>query len=113
MIQRGDVVWVDLGPIHDRAPAKRRPVLVVQADTHNRSALGTTIVVALTSNTARAAFPGNVFLPAAVTGLSKDSVAVVTELVTIDRDRLGVALGNVPPTLMADVDKGLRRALQL
>jgi mRNA interferase MazF len=113
VIARGDICWVDLGPIVDRVPAKRRPVLVVQSDHYTRSRLSTVIVAAITSTTERAGIPGNVFVPEAASGLPKDSVVIATEVVTLDRDRVGDPVGTLPPTLMRDVDAGLRRALSL
>ncbi|MDM4764268.1 type II toxin-antitoxin system PemK/MazF family toxin [Galbitalea sp. SE-J8] len=73
------MAWVDLGLPIDSAPAKRRPVLLISADPFNRSALSKVVVAVISSNTALAAHPGNVFLPAASTGLPKDSVVNVTQ----------------------------------
>ena len=113
MISRGDICWYDFGPITDRGPAKRRPIVVVQSDPYTRSALGTVVVATLTSSTSRAAIGGNVFVPASLSGLTKDSVVVVSEIVTVDRDLVSDPVGTVPPTLMRDVDAGLRRVLNL
>lgn len=113
VIKRGDIHWVDLGPVIDRGPAKRRPVVVVQSDSHNRSRIGTVVVAAITSNTSRSVFPGNVFLPAESTNLSRDSVAVVTELLTLDRERLAPAVGTLPSFIVREIDAALRRVLDL
>ena len=115
MTRRGQVFWVDLGEPSSSAPAKRRPVLIVSADAFNLSRLQTVLAAAITSNTAMAAHPGNVFLPATATGLSKDSVVNVTQLVTLDRvDFEGQEpAGGVPGYLMVDVDAGLRLVLDL
>lgn len=114
MVKRGDVHWCDLGEATGSAPAKRRPVLVIQADEYNRSRLATTLVAILTSNTGLAAMPGNVFLPAIATGLPKDSVVNVTALATIGRGDLDpYPVGQVPDHLMAEVEQGLRRVLDL
>lgn len=113
MIERGGVHWVDLGRAVGSRPAKRRPVLVVQADPYNLSRLATVLVVALTSNTALATMPGNVFLPTTATALPRDSVANVTGLVTLNKDDLRDRVGMVPEALMHDVDRGLRRVLDL
>ena len=64
MTQRGDVCWADLGEPRGSKPAKRRPVLVIQADPYNTSRLNTTLAAVITSNTGLAAMPGNVFVPA-------------------------------------------------
>lgn len=114
MVSRGDIHWCDLGEPTGSAPGKRRPVLVVQADSYNASRLATTIVVVLTSNTGSAAMPGNVLLPAGLTGLSKDSVANVTAVATVDRRDLDPhPAGMVPAHLLAEVDAGLKRVLAL
>lgn len=113
VISRGDICWHDFGPITDRGPAKRRPVVVVQSDAYTRSALGTVVVAALTSATSRAAIGGNVFVPAHLSGLSRDSVVVVSTLATVDRELVSEPVGAVPPALMRDVDAGLRRVLNL
>ncbi len=101
------------GEAHDSKPAKRRPVLVIQSDPFNASRLNTTIAAVITSNTALATMPGNVFLPAAVSGLPKDSVVNITALVTLDKTALEAPAGHVPASLMHDVDRGLRHVLRL
>jgi mRNA interferase MazF len=110
---RGSICWADLGEARGSKPAKRRPILVIQSDPFNASRLSTTIAAVITSSTALAALPGNVFLPAAVSGLPKDSVINVTALVTLDKTDLEAAVGHVPASLMSEVDRGLRRVLGL
>nr|WP_308203337.1 type II toxin-antitoxin system PemK/MazF family toxin [Frankia gtarii] len=105
--------WVDLGEAEGGRPAKRRPVVVVQSASYNASRLATVVAVVITSNTALSTMPGNVFLPAAVTGLPRDSVANVTAVVTLNKDELGHAVGTVPESLMRDLDRGLRQVLAL
>lgn len=113
MIARGGVYWADLGEVTGSRPAKRRPVLVVQSDAYSASALSTVVAVVLTSNTALAAMPGNVFVPATASGLPRDSVVNVTGIVTLDEDDLTEMAGQLPSYLLADVDQGLRRVLDL
>lgn len=114
MISRGELYWVDLGEPHGSQPARHRPVLVVQADPYNASRLNTALTAIVMSNTALAAMPGNVFLPASASGLPKDSVVNVTALVTLDKGDLGAEpAGAVPRHLMDDVDRGLRQVLDL
>lgn len=62
-------------------------------------------------NTGLAAMPGNVFLPAAATGLRRDSVVNVTALVTLNKTDLVDRVSGVPPALRNEVDRGLRRVL--
>ena len=113
MIRRGSVCWADLGEARGSRPAKRRPVLVIQSDPYNASRLKTTLAAVITSNTGLAAMPGNVFVPATSSGLPQDSVVYVTALVTLDKSDLGAETGQLPPALMNDVDRGLRRVLGL
>lgn len=114
MVTRGDVHWSDLGEPSGSAPAKRRPVLILQSDDYNRSRLATTVVVVLTSNTMLAAMPGNVFVPTVATGLPKDSVANVTALLTVDRRDLDPhPVGHLPDHLMNAVEHGVTRVLGL
>lgn len=114
VIVRGGIYWADLGPPVRSRPAKHRPVLVVSADSYNSSGLATVVAAAITSNTRLAAMPGNVFLPAATTGLPRDSVANVTALVTLDKSDLAAdAVHTLTDELLDEVDRGLRRVLSL
>jgi mRNA interferase MazF len=113
VIKRGSVCWADLGEPAGSRPAKRRPVLVVQANPYNESKLATIIAAVITSNTGVAAMPGNVFLPAAAVGLPRDSVVNVTALVTLNKTDLGKQAGTVPDALMREINVGLRRVLGL
>jgi mRNA interferase MazF len=113
VIERGGIYWADLGPAVGSRPARRRPVLVVQSDSYNASRLATVLAAVITSKTALAAMPGNTFLPAATTGLPRDSVVDVTALVTLNKTDLDERAGSVNPSAMRDVDRGLRRVLGL
>jgi len=113
VISRAELYWADLGTPSGSRPAKRRPVLVIQSDPYNASRLATVLTAVITSNTALAAMPGNVFLPAIATGLPRDSVVNVTALVTLNKTDLTDRIGEVAPSLMHEVDRGLRRILDL
>jgi mRNA interferase MazF len=88
VIAQGEVWWADLGEPAGSEPGFRQPVVVVQGEAFNASTLRTVVCVALTSNLKWAEAPGNVLLPARATGLSKPSVANVSQVVTLDRDAL-------------------------
>lgn len=88
-------------------------MLVVQSDHYNESRLATVVIAGITSRTALAAMPGNVFLPSTVTGLPRDSVVNVTALAAVDRRELGDVAGTLPGNLVSAVDDGLRRVLGL
>ena len=111
--QRREVWWADLEEPRGSEPGFRRPILIVQADAFNRSRLRTLLGVVLTSNMRLLDAPGNVLLPATTTGLPKDSVANVTQIVTLDEDYLSERTGRIPPRLVAHVDAGLRLVLDL
>jgi mRNA interferase MazF len=113
VIHRGSICWADLGEARGSKPAKRRPVLVIQADPYNASRLNTTLAAVITTNTGLAAMPGNVFLPAVASGLPRDSVVNVTALVTLDKADLDPQVGHLAATFMDDIDRGFRRVLGL
>lgn len=113
MIARGEVWWADLGLPRGSAPALRRPVLVISDDRYNASRLQTVTVVVLTSTTRLAALPGNLAVPADLSGLDRDSVVNVTQVATVDRNALEERAGQLPAWAMTQVDDGLRRALAL
>jgi mRNA interferase MazF len=113
VISRAEIYWTDLGPPSGSRPAKRRPVLIIQFDPYNASRLATVLAAVITSNTALATMPGNVFLPATATRLPRDSVVNITALVTLNKADLTDRVGEVPPSLMHEVDRGLRRVLDL
>ena len=88
-------------------------MLIVQANSFNRSRIQTVIVAVITGNLQRAEAPGNVFLPASASGLPRDSVVNVSQLVTLDRGFLAERAGPLPERLRATVDAGLRIVLEL
>jgi mRNA interferase MazF len=113
VIERGRIYWIDLGEAAGSRPAKRRPVLAIQADSFNKSRLASALVAVITSNTKLAAMPGNVFVPASVSGLPRDSVVNVTALATVDKVDLDGPVGRLPSLLLQRVEAGLRQVLEL
>jgi mRNA interferase MazF len=112
-VQRGEIWWADLPAPRRSEPGFRRPVLVIQADSFNRSRIQTVIVAAITTNLRLRAAPGNVFLPARASGVPRDSVVNVSQLLTLDRGFLTERASALPARLQASVDAGLRLALEL
>ena len=96
VIAQGEVWWAQLEAPRGCEPGFRRPVLVVQSDAFNRSRIGTVVCVALTSNMRWADAPGNVPLEASATGLPKNSVANVSQVLTLDRAALSERAGSIP-----------------
>ncbi|OUE23154.1 type II toxin-antitoxin system PemK/MazF family toxin [Clavibacter michiganensis] len=112
LIARGDVVWVDPGTPRGSAPAVLRPAVVVQEDWLNASDIATVVIVPLTSNLRLGAFPGNVVVPAAATGLEHDSVAVVSQVGPVSRECLEpYPVGRLPPHVMGEISTGIRLVL--
>ena len=113
VISQGDVWWADLGEPVGSEPGFRRPVIVVQGDSFNRSALRTVVAVPLTSNLRWAAAPGNVRLSARAAGLPRDSVANVSQLVALDRsiliERVGRLSSSKLELVLAGIDMVLGR----
>jgi mRNA interferase MazF len=107
VIAQGDVCWADLAEPVGSGPGFRRPVLVVQGDAFNRSRVATVVCVPLTSNLKWGEAPGNVQLPARSTGLAKDSVANVSQIVTVGRDILTERVGRVSKKQLELVFAGL------
>jgi mRNA interferase MazF len=112
-VTRGEIWWADLPDPRGSEPGFRRPVLVIQADSFNRSGIRTVIVVVITSNLRLADAPGNVFLPAQTSGLPRDSVVNVSQVLTLDRSFLIEEIGKLTGHVLADVENGLRLVLKL
>jgi mRNA interferase MazF len=112
-MRRGDLWWTDLGEPRGSGPGKRRPIVIVQSDAYNTTRIRTAVVAVVTSNTRLATMPGNVFVPAGLSGLPRDSVVNITQLATVDRDDLSDHIGVLPAHLLFEVDRGLRRLLAL
>jgi mRNA interferase MazF len=107
VISRGDVWWASLPPPTGSGPGFRRPVVVVQGDALNRSRLATVVCVPLTSNLRWADAPGNVLLSGANAGLPKDSVANVSQIVTLDKTLLTERVGRLPASKLELVLTGI------
>ena len=107
VVSQGDVWWADLGAPTGSAPGFHRPVVVVQGDAFNRSRIATVVCVPLTSNLRWAEAPGNVVLGARTTRLPKDSVANVSQLVTLDRSTLQEHIVKLPPRRIEAILSGI------
>ena len=107
VIGQGEVWWADLSDPVGSARGFRRPVLVVQGDALNRSALATVVCVPLTSQVKWAGAAGNVLLSPRETSLAKPSVANVSQIVAIDRQVLQRRVGRIPRTRLAAVLAGI------
>ena len=105
-MRQGEVYWLRFGG-HGSEPSGRRPAVVIQHDRFNRSAIQTTIVAAVTSNLKMAGVPGNVRLKKREANLPRASVVNVTQIRTIDRDRLDQPIGVLSPRRIREILGGL------
>jgi len=112
-MERGTVWWAQLPDPVASEPGFRRPVVIIQANAFNRSRIRTVIVVVLTSNLRLAEAPGNVLIPASDSGLPKDSVANVSQIITVDRTFLTDKCGRLPSRILKSIDDGIRLVLSL
>ena len=106
VVRQGDVLWAELPTPVSSGPGFRRPVVVVQGDPLNRSVIGTVVCVPLTSNLRWADAPGNVLLDARATGLERDSVANVSQIIALDRTLLEEPAGHLPINFLSEYSKG-------
>ena len=113
VIKRGQIWWADLGEPRGSEPALRRPVLVLQDDLLNASALKTVMIAPLTSNLRRAQAAGNVLLASEETGLARESVALVCQVMTLDEELFDELVSSLSARAQRLVDRGLRLALGL
>jgi len=115
-MRRGDIHSVDLDPGRGSEANKRRPAVIVSNDAANATAgrlgRGVITVVPVTSNTQRV-YPFQVLLPAAETGLDRDSKAQAEQIRSIAVERVGDRLGVVPNSIMLDLDEAVRLHLSL
>ena len=107
MISQGEIWWADLPEPTGSGPGYRRPVVIVQGDALNRSKIATVVCVPLTANLRWANAPGNVLLATVVTGLPQDSVANVSQLVSLGRQALSSFVGRVPRAKLQAILAGI------
>ncbi|MCX7011139.1 MAG: type II toxin-antitoxin system PemK/MazF family toxin [Candidatus Sumerlaeota bacterium] len=112
-MQRGEIWWATLPRPMGSEPGYRRPVVIVQSDDFNRSCIHTVVAAAITSNLALAQAPGNVLLRPRASGLPKESVVNVSQLLTMDKRFLEKKVKMLDPIALRRIDDGLRLALHL
>ena len=112
-VARGEVWWADLPDPVASSPGGTHPVLVIQANSFNRSRLSTVVAVVITSNLRLADMPGNVLVPARESGLPRPSVVNVTQVITADKSFLRSRAGRLKPETLERVEHGLSVLLGL
>lgn len=110
---RGEIWWADFGQPFSSEPGFLRPVVIVQSDRFNQSAIQTIVVAPITSQLALENAPGNVYLAPQDSGLPKPSVVNVSALAAIDRRRLTSRVHALPTWLVHEIEQGLKLVLDL
>ena len=110
---RGEIWWAKLPLPEGSKPAKRRPVLLIQGDSFNRSKINTVICAVITSNTDLAGLPGNLLLEKTISGLEKTSVVNFSQLATIDKTDLTKEVAMLPKSMLEKVNNCLKLILEI
>lgn len=105
-IKRGDIYYADLSPVVGSEQGGLRPVLIVQNDVGNRYS-PTVIAAAITSRMSKAKLPTHIDIYASEVGLAKDSVILLEQIRTIDKQRLRERMGHLNEEIMAKVDDAI------
>ncbi len=113
VIKRGQIWWAELPEPIESGPGYRRPLLIIQSNSFNKSKINTIIAAVITSNIRLSAAPGNIVLSTQKSKLPKESVINVSQLITIDKSFLTEKINTLSNSIMANVDEGVRLVLQL
>ena len=110
---RGEIWWANLPKPKGSKPAKRRPVLIIQCDSFNRSNISTVICAVITSNTDVASLPGNLLLEKSFSGLPKTSAINFSQIATIDKIDLTKQIGTLPKSMQEKINNCLKLILEI
>lgn len=111
-IKRGDIYYADLSPVIGSEQGGVRPVLIVQNDVGNKYS-PTVIAAAITSQQFKTKLPTHISVDAAVCGLSKNSVVLLEQIRTLDKQRLREKMGNLPENDMTRINNALSLSVGL
>ena len=110
---RGEIWWANLPYSEGSKPAKRRPVLIIQSDSFNRSGINTVICAAITSNTELASLPGNLLLEKTVSKLDKTSAVNFSQIATVDKTDLTEQVAMLPKSVIEKINNCLKMVLEI
>lgn len=111
-IKRGELYWVNLNPTKGSEQAGWRPILVIQNDVGNELA-STTIVAPLTTKQFTKEFPTNVFVPKGVAHIASNSTILLSQIRTIDKNRLEKKIGELPEPYLKKVNEAIKISLDV
>lgn len=111
-IKQGDIFWIEIDEPWGSEPGYRHPHVVVQNNVFNVSAIRTVILCPLTTNLKRAQAPGNVLLHQKEGGLSKSSVVLVSQILTVDKAQLGEHIGTLSAKRVREIIDGILLVLE-
>ncbi|RHW34874.1 type II toxin-antitoxin system PemK/MazF family toxin [Neobacillus notoginsengisoli] len=112
IVKRGDVYFADLSPVVGSEQGGVRPVLVIQNDIGNRFS-PTVIIAAITAQIQKAKLPTHVEINAKRYGFERDSVILLEQIRTIDKQRLTDKITHLDDEMMGKVDEALQVSLGL
>lgn len=112
-MRRGEIWWASLGEPEGSEPGFRRPVVIISSNEFNLSQINTVTVATVTSNLRLAEAPGNFKLAQKASGLKRDSVVNVSQVVTLDKMLLTELIGKLDGKHINLLNNGLRLALNL
>jgi len=112
-VKRGEIWWASLEEPRGSEPGFRRPVVIISTNEFNKSKILTVIVAVITSNIRLAEAPGNFKLTKKGTGLDRESVVNVTQLLTLDKSYLNEKSGKLNTKQNQLLNYGLQLALNL
>lgn len=112
IVKRGDVYFADLSPVVGSEQGGVRPVLIIQNDIGNRFS-PTVVVAAITAQIQKAKLPTHVEIDAKKYGFDRDSVILLEQIRTIDKQRLTDKITHLDDEMMANVNEGIQISLGL
>lgn len=108
VINQGDIFWIDLGEPVGSEPGYSHPGVVIQNNIFNHSKINTTIVCGLTSNIKLSTAPGNILLDMNEVNLPKQSIVLISQIYTVDKEQVGDYIGSLSAKRIRQILEGLR-----
>lgn len=107
-INQGEIYWLDLGDDNTFGAERPHPYLVIQDDVINHSRVATVVVCALSTNMKKVGLPGNVLLDVGEADLPKQSIVVVSQVLSVEKTALGAYIGSLSRERVEQILAGLK-----